>query len=628
MIEKFLRIGDRKIGAGEPCFVIAEAGVNHDGRLDLALRLVDAAVEAGADAVKFQKRHLESLYPEQLLQDPNRGEWAFHYLIPYLQECELTDEDFYSIKAYCDERGIRFLCTPWDSVSLELLESLGLEAYKISSADLVNLPLIDEVADTGRPLILSTGMSTWHEIEVTARHLEQRGVEFALLHCVSAYPAPFESLNLRVIESLKSFGVPVGYSGHERGISAPIVALTLGASIIEKHITMDRTLPGPDHAASLEPHGFKKMVRDIRVAEQALGTSTKRLCQIELLNRHVLRKSLVAAREMKLGEVVTEDAVEVKGPGKGISPQRIQDLVGVRLARPVAKGDFFVEGDLRGHCSLEIKRGSLRRQWGLKARFHDLDEILSHQPPMVELHFTDKDLDHVFRPPEEPYPQRLVIHAPEFFDRKLLDLAAESDEQRSQSVALLQRTIDKAVELREHFAGPVALVVHVGGMSMDAPITNTDVLLGRAVDSLRRLDPKGIVVLPENLPPRPWYLGGQWYQNIFTRPEEMVSFCQELGLGMTLDLSHAQLFCTVSGTSLAEYVQRCLPLSRHLHIADATGIDGEGLQIGEGVIEWDMILQLLEKAEFSWVPEIWSGHLNNSTGFLEALDRIVRLGGL
>ncbi len=202
MIEKFILIGDRKIGAGEPCFVIAEAGVNHNGRLDLALRLVDAAVEAGADAVKFQKRHLESLYPQQLLQDPNRAEWAIHYLIPYLQECELIDEDLGSVKAYCVERGIRFLCTPWDSVSLALLETLGVEAYKISSADLVNLPLIDEVAETGKPLILSTGMSTWHEIEVTARHLGQRGVEFALLHCVSAYPAPFESLNLRVIDTM------------------------------------------------------------------------------------------------------------------------------------------------------------------------------------------------------------------------------------------------------------------------------------------------------------------------------------------------------------------------------------------------------------------------------------------
>lgn len=622
-------VGDRVIGSEEPCFIIAEAGVNHNGDVEMALQLVDAAAEAGADAVKFQKRHLPSIYPKALLQDPNLGEWAFQYLLPILKETELSDESFRRIRSHCDRRSIRFMCSPWDVVSLDFLEELGVEVYKISSADLVNLPLLDAVADTGKPMILSTGMATQHEIEVTINYLKARKASFAVLHCVSAYPAPFEALNLRFMKELENFEVPVGYSGHERGISIPVVAATMGASIIEKHITLDRTLVGPDHAASIEPHGFRKMVRDIRIAEMSMGAPEKHLCQIEMLNRHVLRKSLVAARDFEMGHVVGKGDIKVRGPGKGISPQRIDDLIGVVLSRAISEDDYFVEGDLKNDVPETIDRDAFRRhQWGLKARFHDLEEVLKLHPPMVELHFTNQDIDHPFVAPKEPRPERMVIHAPEFFDKKLLDLAAESDEQRQRSIELLQRTIDKAAVLAPSFAGPMAVVIHVGGMSMDRPLDNTELLLRRAVDSFRQLDSKGVVLLPENLPPRPWYLGGQWYQNLFTRPEEMVEFCQALNLGMTLDLSHAQLYCTLAGVPLADYVQRCLPLSRHLHVADASGIDGEGLQIGEGIIEWDTILQLLENAEFSWVPEIWSGHLNGFNGFLEAFDRFAKMGGI
>ena len=356
-----LWIGDRPVGADHPCFVIAEAGVNHNGSLDLALKLVDAAAEAGADAVKFQKRKLSDLYPARLLEDHNSEEWAFQYLLPVLQQTELTEDEFRQIKDRCVKKGIRFMCTPWDASSLLFLEGLGVEAYKISSADLVNLPLLDEVASTGKPMILSTGMSTLHEIERTVGHLKGLGASFAILHCVSAYPAPFESLNLRFLETLKSVGVPVGYSGHERGIAMPIVALALGASIIEKHITLDRTLLGPDHPASLEPPGIQRLVRDIRHAELALGRNEKRLTTMEQLNRQVLRKSLVAARDLAKGTVVDEEMVTAIGPGKGLSPQRLEELVGVQLDRDLAGGEYFTEGDLKPRAKLKIEANEIGR---------------------------------------------------------------------------------------------------------------------------------------------------------------------------------------------------------------------------------------------------------------------------
>ena len=281
-----IKLRDRVIGEGEPCFIIAEAGVNHNGSLDLALQLVDMAAQAGADAVKFQKRHLPSLYPPGLLADANTAEWNFQYLLPTLRDTELSDDDFRRIRAYCDERGIRFMCTPWDERSLAFLEELDVELYKIASADLVNLPLLEAVAATGKPMIISTGMATFDEIEASAAFLGERDAEFAVLHCVSTYPAPFENLNLRFIERLKSLGVPVGYSSHERGIAMPLAAVTLGACIVEKHITVDRTLPGPDHPASVEAAGIQKLVRDIRNLELALGDGReKTLSAAELQDR-------------------------------------------------------------------------------------------------------------------------------------------------------------------------------------------------------------------------------------------------------------------------------------------------------------------------------------------------------
>jgi N-acetylneuraminate synthase len=582
------------------------------------------AAASGADAVKFQKRDLQHLYPNDLLENPNSAEWAFQYMIPFLKQAELTNEDFGLLADYCRQKGIRFMCTPWDEPSLDFLDPLGLEAYKVASADIVNYPLLQAIAAKGKPMILSTGMATEAEIAGAADFLRGLGVPFALLHCVSTYPAPFESLNLRYIENLKAHGVPVGYSGHERGIVIPIVALTLGACIIEKHITLDRTLPGPDHAASLEPGGFDRLVRDIRNAETALGLPEKQLARMEIMNRQVLRKSLVAARDLPAGTVVTGDMVAIKGPGKGLFPNQLAQLLGVKLGRDLKAEDYFTEKDLQVRGPEGRLRGvASRRPWGLKARFHDLLEVLSMKPQLVELHFSEDDLHHVFTPPASPYPQQLFIHAPEFFQQRLVDFSSPDEDHREQSLQLIQQTIDRAAELQHHFSGgPAHVVIHVGGMTMDDPRESNETYLRRAADTFRRLDARGLILLPENLPPRPWYLGGQWHQNIFIRAEEMIAFCQELGVGMTLDISHAQLYCNFYQVSLKDFVRACLPHTRHLHFGDARGIDEEGLQIGEGMVAWDDLMAQLQKQEFSWVPEIWNGHLNQFEDFIVALNRL------
>src|SRR5690554_1812862 len=241
-----IKIGDRLVGDGQPTYIIAEIGVNHNGILDLALELIDVAVDAGADAVKFQKRTLEKIYPKKYLENANSGEKNLRYLLPLLQQVELPDHAYYKIVEHCQKRGITFLCSAFDPESADFLDELGVPAYKVASADLTNLPLLDHLVKKNKPLILSTGMSRIEEVDITVNFLKERGAEFALLHCNSTYPAAFEDINLRFMDRLRMYGVPVGYSGHERGIAVSTVASALGASIIERHLTLDRTMEGPD----------------------------------------------------------------------------------------------------------------------------------------------------------------------------------------------------------------------------------------------------------------------------------------------------------------------------------------------------------------------------------------------
>ncbi|MFU8774020.1 MAG: N-acetylneuraminate synthase family protein, partial [Anaerolineales bacterium] len=387
-----IKIGDRLVGDDQPTYIIAEIGVNHNGILPLALELIDVAVSAGADAVKFQKRNLEKLYARKYLDNANSGEKTLRYLLPILQQVELPDSDYEKILDYCWQKGITFMSSAFDVDSADFLEALGVPAYKVASADLTNLPLLDHLVKKGKPLILSTGMSRMDEVEVTVNFLKQRGASFALLHCNSTYPAAFEDINLRFMERLREFGVPVGYSGHERGIAVSTVASALGAAIIERHITLDRTMDGPDHAASLEPQGFNKLVRDIRQVDMALGTGEEKyMSRGEILNREVLGKSLVAARDIQPGEVISAEMVAVKGPALGISPQHYPQLVNRRATRVIQADEPFFERDLGVEVQLDVAH-TLPLDWGFTVRFRDFEDLLIYEPRLLEYHFTDQDL--------------------------------------------------------------------------------------------------------------------------------------------------------------------------------------------------------------------------------------------
>src|SRR4051812_6785876 len=313
--KRSLKIADRLVGNDHPCFVIAEVGNNHNGDFDRAIALVDAARAAGADCAKFQMRKLDEVYRATSFSGAE-DDLSVEYTLDLLRRFELSTKDQKRLLDYCTQLGILYLCTPWDSTSVQTLDGFGVPAFKVASADLTNLPLQAAMAATGKPLIASTGMSTTPEIEAAIAFLNSRQAQFVLLHCQSTYPAALHNINLRFMERLREMHPLVGYSGHERGNAVTLAAVALGAVIIERHITLDRTMEGPDHAASLEPAEYAALVAGIREVETALGPLNmprqRILSQGELINRENLGKSVVAARPLAAGTVLTAEDLLVR----------------------------------------------------------------------------------------------------------------------------------------------------------------------------------------------------------------------------------------------------------------------------------------------------------------------------
>ena len=329
-------------------FIIAEAGVNHNGSLDMALQLVDAAKQSGADAVKFQSFKADQLatrsahkaaYQERTT---SQAESQFDML----KRLELDRAGHERILRHCEDRGIQFLSSPFDLPSIDLLAEMNLPVYKVPSGELTNEPYLRKIGAKGKPVILSTGMATLGEVEEAINTLRAAGAgQLTLLHCVTEYPAPYAEVNLRAMHTLKlAFGLPVGYSDHTPGIEVSIAAAALGAEMIEKHFTLDRSLPGPDHAASLEPGELKAMVTAIRNVEAALGTGIKAPAPCEIPNISVARKSLVAASSLPAGHKLQEQDLNIKRPGNGLAPKLMPALVG-RTLRVAVEQDALIRWD-------------------------------------------------------------------------------------------------------------------------------------------------------------------------------------------------------------------------------------------------------------------------------------------
>jgi len=345
-MEKKIKISDKEIGQNNPTLIIAEAGVNHNGSIRLAKRLIDIAAQSGADVIKFQTYHTkdlilkntEKVYYQNNASNKNESQYDM------LKRLELSDKEFIELAKYSKKRKIIFLSSPFDKASVDLLERLNVPAYKIASGEITNFPLIAYIVSKKKPIILSTGMSKLQEIKDAIVKINQKGQrQIILMHCVSNYPAPIDSLNLRIIPSLrKKFKLPIGFSDHSLSTIIPVIAVSLGACIIEKHFTINRDLEGPDHRSSLEPQELKLMISNIRDAEKALGFANKKINSTENEIKRIVRKSIVAAIDIKKGVKLSLKMLDFKRPGTGISPKAVYKIIGKRMKRDVKKGQLFL----------------------------------------------------------------------------------------------------------------------------------------------------------------------------------------------------------------------------------------------------------------------------------------------
>lgn len=327
--------------------IIAEAGVNHNGNFDMARQMIIEAKKAGADYVKFQtavpELVISTFAPKAEYQKETTG--AGESQLEMCKAIHLPLSDYSRLKAICDEVGIGFMSTPFDLVSIDCLDALKMDYWKIPSGEITNLPYLRKIASKGGRVILSTGMSTLEEVSTAVEILVAGGIareDIILLHCTTQYPTPAEAVNLRAMDALRAIGCGgIGYSDHTVGITIPIAAAARGARVIEKHFTLDRTLPGPDHRASLEPDELAAMVSAVRIVEQALGTGVKEVAEAERPNIAVARKSIVAARDIRAGEVLTEENITVKRPGNGISPMLWDKIIGTTASRDYSADELI-----------------------------------------------------------------------------------------------------------------------------------------------------------------------------------------------------------------------------------------------------------------------------------------------
>lgn len=337
-----VQIGNRSVGKDRPCFIIAEAGVNHNGDVNLAKKLIDAAREAGADAVKFQTFRADSVVTRDAMkaryQEATTGKEETQFEM--IKKLEISPKDFEELSGYAQEKGIIFLSTPFDRESVDLLDKLKVPAFKVGSGEITNFPLLRHIARKGRPVLLSTGMSTLNEVAEALEVIHGEGMkEIIVFHCVSDYPARIESINLKALETLRrTFGLPVGLSDHSTSITVPVAAFALGACVIEKHFTLDKKLPGPDHRASLEPAEFKEMVRAIRDIEKAMGDGIKKPTKEEAANIKVVRRSIIARVDIPSGTTITGDMLDIKRPADGIEPRHLDAVLGKKAKKDIASG--------------------------------------------------------------------------------------------------------------------------------------------------------------------------------------------------------------------------------------------------------------------------------------------------
>ena len=633
-VKREFTIGNHQIKNQNDYILIAEIGNNHNGSLKRAFELIRSAKSSGADIAKFQMRDLDSLYGN----DSISHDLSTEHVINLLKKVSLTNNEMCQCFDYCKEIGITPLCTPFDLVSLDKLEKYGLDGYKVASADLTNHELLTALVETKKPLIISTGMSNDEDIDAAISLLEENYVNYALCHANSTYPVPFSDVHLNYIDNLKRrTNSVIGYSGHERGWHIPLAAFTKGAQIIEKHFTLDKSLEGNDHKVSLLPDELSDLNHCLSDLSQALGVGYRRqLTQGEATNKVALSKSLFCVNPIKKGELILESNIVVMSPGNGLSPRYREALIGRLSNRDIKSGQPFYSTDLEVGQKIEKINPPKHFKWSIPVRHRDVYKLYEiFNPPAIEFHLSSKDLliddKKVLT---KPLGCEVIVHAPEQFEGDfVIDLFSDDRNIVEQSIKLLNMVFIKARKISSliGYEDKPKIIVNCGGHTTKGFLSDTDVksMINNFATSIEKLDFSGCRFLAQTMPPYPWHFGGQSFHNQFTSSENINAILNstDAKIEICLDTSHSYMWCNYSSENFNQFIDEISRHVTHIHISDASGEAEEGLQIGEGDINFIHMLDSLKslKNNATLLPEIWQGHDNFGAGFKTALEKLNEL---
>lgn len=604
----------------DPILFIAEIGNNHNGDINRAKRLIDACVRMGCQIAKFQLRDFDTLYRKTTQDVEDLGvEYTKDLLLKY----ELSAAAHFELANYCERSGIEYMCTPWDERSVSLLEEIGVQRYKVASADFDNIPLIEKILQTKKPIILSTGMANLEQIRQRADFLTTNGADYTLLHCNSTYPAPFEDIQLNFIKTLKLVTDRVGYSGHERGIAVSLGAIALGSVIIERHLTEDKSLEGPDHEASLLPEEFQNLIRQGSELHTSLGgkeVQDRKLSQGALLNKENLGKSLVARKLIRRGTILRADDLIVRAPGQGLPSTELDDLIGRVVCADIQQHDFIYHRHFNDVDEIWPRPQFDSENWGIPVRPHDV--VLMHRlfdAPVYEFHVSYKDLEREL--PEEDWTflknKEILLHAPELFkSSNLLDLCDALSPQTHINNLNLVCEFCRKISKKIGYDKTIKIITNIGGFSTHEfrPQNERRALYELIGQRLNEIDETGCEITIQNMAPFPWHFGGQRYQNIFAYPTEIIDFCSTYDRKITLDTAHLSMHCNYRNENLVESIAILAPWTAHWHMSDALGNNGEGVAMGSGDVNFKAVLESVTPSQ-TFIVETWQGHKNNGFGF-------------
>jgi sialic acid synthase SpsE/sugar phosphate isomerase/epimerase len=632
VVEKFDNFDILKLFNIDGVMVVAEIGNNHNGNYNSAIELIELASASGANAVKFQLRVLGETYINTSEDYLRETDFGTSYTVRQLKKFNLNYSEVFKLMRYARDIGLVAFCTPFDVTSLQRLISSEEKVIKIASADLMNFEFQAVLKEYNGHLLMSTGMHHSEDIDKVANWAQRNFVNVTFLQTNSTYPTPYEDVNLSYLTELKEKSTTglVGYSGHERGYHVALASMCFGATIIEKHFTTDKSLPGNDHKVSLLPKEMASLTSQSKNLQLSIGQKTRGVSQGEVLNRISLSKSIYTSSNFVAGTKITETDIVLRSPCIGMTASEFSAYRGLVLSKDKKAGDPLYKSDFK-EVDETIDYHNLAA-FGLPVRMRDVKEIWEEfKPKFVEYHLfsTDLEIDPI------NFNDRLIgrkfkIHAPEQFDDGfIIDFVNINKSVRTETWKRFEKVFQWADRLKQviGYHGCLDLVANVGGATKNLEeklLTKPQMyeLISQLVEhGLSR----GINILPQTMPPEPWHFGGQGYHNLFVSLNDMLEIQSYHKMNFCLDTSHSWLSCHKLGEDFWKQLERVKHVTSYAHISDALSPNGEGLQLGEGEIDTKKLMEHIIHNNIEYIPEIWNGHMENFKGFRTALSKLSRI---